>query len=121
MGNLANTVLFDYFAQDVPRRLKTHTLHSVCLIASAFARQRRADEMLFEKLGDYACKNASMLYPRAVATLLLSFSEADVRHGVLFYNAPDHVVQNAASYSTDELSMIARAYGRLQMVHLPLF
>ncbi|CAE8734759.1 unnamed protein product, partial [Polarella glacialis] len=83
--------------------------------------QRRADAVLFEKIGDYACGNAATLYPRAVATLLWSFSEVEIRHGVLFYNAPQHLAKSVAAYTTDELCMVGRAYGKFQMAHLPLF
>lgn len=117
----ANPVLFDYFAEDVPRHLKSYKLHSVCLVASAFARQRHAAPELFEKLGDFACRNAESLYPRAVASLVYSFASAECRHGVLFYNAPSHVLQNRAEYTTDELAMVAHAYGQFLMVHPPLF
>ena len=82
------------------------------------------------------------LYPRAVATFLFSFSEADIRHGVLFFNAPEHVLQNVQAYTMDELCMVGaswlgpgcqgrpvmdrfsqvgRAYGHFQMAHTPLF
>eukprot|EP00933_Yihiella_yeosuensis_P038150 TRINITY_DN32102_c1_g1_i1.p1 TRINITY_DN32102_c1_g1~~TRINITY_DN32102_c1_g1_i1.p1 ORF type:complete len:554 (+),score=91.81 TRINITY_DN32102_c1_g1_i1:101-1762(+) len=118
---MSNPVLFDYFAQDVPRRIKAHSLHSLCLVVSSFAKQRKADAAMFEKIGDYACTNATSLYPRAVATLLYSFSEVDIRHGTLFYNAPQHVDRHASMYSTDELCMVGRAYGRFQMAHTFLF
>eukprot|EP00927_Polykrikos_kofoidii_P012822 TRINITY_DN15560_c0_g1_i1.p1 TRINITY_DN15560_c0_g1~~TRINITY_DN15560_c0_g1_i1.p1 ORF type:complete len:556 (-),score=77.54 TRINITY_DN15560_c0_g1_i1:63-1730(-) len=116
-----NPILFDFFAQDVPRRIKTFSLHSLCLVTSAFARHRRSDEALFQKVGDFACENALSLYPRAVAILVYSFSIADVRHSTLFFNAPKHVAEHLALYTTDELAMVARAYGHFQMVHLPLF
>eukprot|EP00929_Paragymnodinium_shiwhaense_P044786 TRINITY_DN22963_c0_g1_i2.p1 TRINITY_DN22963_c0_g1~~TRINITY_DN22963_c0_g1_i2.p1 ORF type:complete len:517 (-),score=64.37 TRINITY_DN22963_c0_g1_i2:98-1648(-) len=117
----ASPVLYDFFAQDVPRRIKRYSIQSLCLVASAYARQRRAEEPLFEKIGNFACENALQLYPRAVATLLYSFSEVDIRHSVLFFNVPKHVAQHIAAYSVDELAMVARAYGRFQMVHLQLF
>mmetsp|Transcript_151901 Transcript_151901/g.487494 ORF Transcript_151901/g.487494 Transcript_151901/m.487494 type:complete len:579 (+) Transcript_151901:233-1969(+) len=118
---ISNPVLFDYFAQDVPRRIKSYSMHSLCLVSSAFARAGRAEPALFQKVGDSVCSQAPSLYPRAVATMLFAFSEVDIRHGVLFYNAPEHVREHLARYSVDELAMIARAYGRFQMVHLPLF
>lgn len=118
---MSNPLLFDYFAQDIPRRIRAHNLQSLCLISSAFAKSRKSDETLFGKIGDYVCSHASELYPRAVATFLFSFSEADIRHGVLFFNAPEHVLQNIQAYTTDELCMVGRAYGHFQMAHTPLF
>lgn len=114
-------MLFDYIAQEAPRRIKTYSMQSVCMLASAFASQRRSDEALFEKIGNYSCNNATNLYPRAVATILFAFSEVEIRHGVLFFNAPQHVAKNVKAYTTDELAMVARAYGTFTMVHLPLF
>ena len=38
----------DYFAHDVPRRIRAHNLQSLCIVASAYARLRRAEETLFE-------------------------------------------------------------------------
>ena len=101
--------------------MKQYNLHAMCLVASAFARSRRAEPVLFEKIGNAVCGKAASLYPRALASILFAFSEADVRHGVLFYNAPKHVAANISAYSVDELALVARAYGRFQMVHLPLF
>ncbi|CAK9085380.1 4 [Durusdinium trenchii] len=118
---MSNPLLFDYFAQDIPRRIRGHNLHSLCLISSAFAKARKSDEALFAKIGDYVCSHASELYPRALASFLFSFSEVDIRHGVLFYNAPDHVTENIKAYTTDELCMVGRAYGHFQMVHTLLF
>ncbi|CAE7033645.1 unnamed protein product [Symbiodinium natans] len=118
---MSNPVLFDYFVQEVPRRIRSHNLQSLCMVASAYARLRRGDEALFTKIGDYACANASQLYPRALATLLYSFSEVEIRHGMLFFNAPEHVEMYCQSYTTDELCMVGRAYGRFQMAHTRLF
>lgn len=118
---MRHPVLFDYFAQDVPRHIKKHTMQSLSLVASAFARQRREEPELFEKIGNFVCENALSLYPRALATFLHSFSEVGVRHGLLFLKAPDHVTKHLEAYTVDELAMIARAYGRFVMVHLPLF
>lgn len=118
---ISNPVLFDYFAQDVPRRVKAYTIHSLCLVASAYARTNRKDTLLFQSIGDAVCGKASLLYPRAVAALLYAFSEAEVRHGILFYNAPGHIIPQITAYTTDELAMIAKAYGSFTMVHLPLF
>lgn len=42
------TVPEDYFAQDIPRRIRSHNLQSLCLVASAFAKLRKSDETLFE-------------------------------------------------------------------------
>lgn len=117
----SHPVLFDYVAQEAPRRIKTYSMQSMCLLASAFATHRRADEALFEKIGDHTCNNALSLYPRAVATILLSFADVDIRHGTLFFNAPQHVAKHVKEYTTDELAMVAKAYGTFQMVHLQLF
>ena len=38
----------DYFAQEVPRRIRAHNIQSLCIVASAYARVRRGDEALFE-------------------------------------------------------------------------
>ncbi|CAE7796279.1 unnamed protein product [Symbiodinium sp. CCMP2592] len=118
---MSNPVLFDYFAQEVPRRIRAHNIQSLCIVASAYARVRRGDESLFAKIGDHACANASQLYPRALATILYSLSEVDIRHGMLFFNAPEHVEMYCQSYTTDELCMVGRAYGRFQMAHTRLF
>eukprot|EP00913_Durusdinium_trenchii_P026787 g25127.t1 len=114
----------------------------LALIANGFARLNTSDERFFAilaseicrkigefegkslalaKIGDYVCSHASELYPRALASFLFSFSEVDIRHGVLFYNAPDHVTENIKAYTTDELCMVGRAYGHFQMVHTLLF
>lgn len=117
----ANPVLFDYFAGYIPRKLKDYNMQSVCLVASAYGRLQQSEPHLFEKLGDFACTHARLLTPRGLSTLLFSFAQAEIRHGVLFYHAPQHVSKHLAVYTTDELAMVAHAYGHFQMVHLPLF
>ncbi len=37
----------DYFAQDIPRRIRAHNLQSLCLVSSAFAKSRKSDDALF--------------------------------------------------------------------------
>ena len=37
----------DYFAHDIPRRMRAHNLQSLCLVSSAFAKSRKSDDALF--------------------------------------------------------------------------
>lgn len=37
----------DYFAHDIPRRIRAHNLQSLCLVSSAFAKSRKSDDALF--------------------------------------------------------------------------
>ncbi|CAE7548643.1 unnamed protein product [Symbiodinium pilosum] len=126
---------FTILAAEIARKISHFESKPLALVANAYAKLG----FLLELLGDEAFRRRGelepqavalvlnaharlqMLYPRALATLLYSFSEVEIRHGMLFFNAPEHVEKFLESYTTDELCMVGRAYGRFQMAHTRLF
>ena len=70
----------DYFVQEVPRRIRSHNLQSLCMVASAYARLRRGDEALFEPR---PTSRSGILYTCKVQeTMLREYASCPAMHNI---------------------------------------
>lgn len=105
-----NKPLFDYFAKEIKRQLKYYNLQSICLVASAYSKANHLEPALFEAMAERVGRHSTELYPKAVASLLYSFSLVKYRHGPMFFYCPRHVCTQLSRYSLDQLGMVVRAF-----------
>ncbi|KAF4672658.1 hypothetical protein FOL46_008626 [Perkinsus olseni] len=115
-----NPLLFDYFAKEIPKHIKKYTLQSVMLVASSYARAGHKSPALFAALGDQVSREAENMTPRIAASLVHSFSVADVRNGPLLYHTPELIEKNITTVTLAEIFMVLRAYAKLNINNLEL-
>eukprot|EP00435_Cladocopium_sp_Y103_P024266 s2598_g5.t4 len=133
---LRHQLLLDVLKKRMIEVVKAMRPWHLALVANGFARLQTSDERFFTILASEICRQISEFDGKPLALVANAYARLEVRNrfllellgdeafrrrGVLFFNAPEHVLQNVQAYTTDELCMVGRAYGHFQMAHTPLF